>query len=212
MSQPLPLYLDGLLLFSCLSCPTLCDPIGCSTPGLPVPHYLLKFAKVHVHCISDAIQPSHPLMPSDGLLLLLSRFSRVQPSATPWTAAFQAPPSMGFSRQEYWRGAPLPSPLWVTNHLKLGASWGTPPSTGPCSFRCVAIALCGGDCGLVTKLCLTLCGPTDCGTPGLPVPHHLPKFAQVRVHCIGDARQPSHPLMPSSPSALNLFQDQGLIQ
>ena len=36
------------------------------------------------------------------LLLLLSRFSRVRPSATPWTAAYQAPPSMGFSRQEYW--------------------------------------------------------------------------------------------------------------
>ena len=44
------------------------------------------------------------------------------------------------------------------------------------------------------------------------VPHHLPKFAQVRVHCIGDARQPSHPLMPSSPSALNLSQHQGLFQ
>ena len=37
-------------------------------------------------------------------------FSRVRPSATPWTAAFQAPPSMGFSRQEYWSGVPLPSP------------------------------------------------------------------------------------------------------
>jgi len=36
--------------------------------------------------------------------------SRVRPSATPWTAAFQDPPSMGFSRQEYWRGVPLPSP------------------------------------------------------------------------------------------------------
>ena len=36
--------------------------------------------------------------------------SRVRPSATPWTAAYQAPPSMGFSRQEYWSGAPLPSP------------------------------------------------------------------------------------------------------
>ena len=36
--------------------------------------------------------------------------SRVQPSATPWTAAFQGPPSMGFSRQEYWSGVPLPSP------------------------------------------------------------------------------------------------------
>ena len=45
------------------------------------------------------------------LLLLLSHFSRVRLCATPWTAAFQAPPSMGFSRQEYWSGAPLPSPF-----------------------------------------------------------------------------------------------------
>ena len=37
--------------------------------------------------------------------------SRVRPSATPWTAAFQAPPSIGFSRQEYWSGVPLPSPV-----------------------------------------------------------------------------------------------------
>ena len=46
------------------SCPTLCDPMECSTPGLPVPHHLLKFAQFHVHCIGDAIQPFHPLMPS----------------------------------------------------------------------------------------------------------------------------------------------------
>ena len=45
------------------------------------------------------------------LLLLLSCFSRVRLLATPWTAAYQAPPSMGFSRQEYWSGVPLPSPL-----------------------------------------------------------------------------------------------------
>ena len=43
------------------------------------------------------------------LLLLLSRFSRVRLLATPWTAAYKAPPSMGFSRQEYWNGVPLPS-------------------------------------------------------------------------------------------------------
>ena len=43
-------------------------------------------------------------------MLLLSRFSRVQLIATPWTAAHQAPPSMRFSRQEYWSGLPLPSP------------------------------------------------------------------------------------------------------
>ena len=44
------------------------------------------------------------------LLLLLSRFSCVRLFATSWTAAYQAPPSMGFSRQEYWSGVPLPSP------------------------------------------------------------------------------------------------------
>ena len=43
------------------------------------------------------------------LLLLLSLFSRVQLCATPWTAAYQAPPSIGFSRQEYWSEVPLPS-------------------------------------------------------------------------------------------------------
>ena len=65
-------------------------------------------------------------------------------------------------------------------------------------------------CCSVTRLCLTLWDPTDCSIPGLPVPHHLPEFAQVHVHCIGDVIQPSHPLMPSSPSALNLSQCQGL--
>ena len=43
------------------SCPTLCDPMNCSTPGLPVHHQLPEFAKTHVHWVGDAIQPSHPL-------------------------------------------------------------------------------------------------------------------------------------------------------
>ena len=46
------------------SCPALCNPTDCSMPGFPSPHHLLEFAQVHVHCISDAIQPSHPLRPS----------------------------------------------------------------------------------------------------------------------------------------------------
>ena len=45
------------------------------------------------------------------LLLLLSRFSRVRLCATPETAAHQAPPSLGFSRQEHWSGLPFPSPM-----------------------------------------------------------------------------------------------------
>ena len=45
------------------------------------------------------------------LLELLSRFSRVQLCVTPWTAAYQASPSVGFSRQEHWSGVPFPSPI-----------------------------------------------------------------------------------------------------
>ena len=43
------------------SCPTLCDPMNCSTPGLPVHHQLLEFTQTHAHWVGDAIQPSHPL-------------------------------------------------------------------------------------------------------------------------------------------------------
>ena len=57
-------------------------------------------------------------------------------------------------------------------------------------------------CCSVAQLRLTLCDPMDCNTPGLPTPHHHPKFSPVHVHCIGNAIQSSHPLMPSSPFAL----------
>ena len=52
------------------SCPTLCDPMDCSTPGLPVHHHLLEFTQTHVHWVGDAIPPSHPLSsPSPALNL-----------------------------------------------------------------------------------------------------------------------------------------------
>ena len=44
------------------SCPTLCDPLDCSMPGLPIHHQLLEFTQTHVHWVGDAIQPSHPLL------------------------------------------------------------------------------------------------------------------------------------------------------
>ena len=56
------------------SCPILWDPMDCSTPGFPVLHHLQEFAQTHVHWVSDAIQPSHPLLP---LLLLPSIFPSV---------------------------------------------------------------------------------------------------------------------------------------
>ena len=54
--------MDSSVQFSSVtqSCPTLCDPMNHSTPGLPVHHQLLEFTQTHIHRVSDAIQPSHP--------------------------------------------------------------------------------------------------------------------------------------------------------
>ena len=64
----------------------------------------------------------------------------------------------------------------------------------------------------VTHLCLTLCDPMNCSTPGLPVHHQLPEFTQTHVHRVGDAIQPSHPLSSPSPPAPNPSQHQSLFQ
>ena len=83
------------------SCPTLCDPVDGSPPGSPVPGILQARTLEWV-----AISFSNAWK----WKVKVKSLSRVQPLATPWTAAYQAPPSMGFSRQEYWSGVPLPSP------------------------------------------------------------------------------------------------------
>ena len=63
----------------------------------------------------------------------------------------------------------------------------------------------------VAQLCLTLCNPMDCSTPGFPVLHQLPELDQTHVHQVNDAIQPSHPLVSPSP-AFNSSQHQGLLQ
>ena len=82
------------------SCPTLCNPIDGSPPGSPVPGILQARTLERV-----AISFSNAWKWKVKVKLL----SRVRLLATPWTAAYQVPPSMGFSRQEYWSGVPLPS-------------------------------------------------------------------------------------------------------
>ena len=67
-------------------------------------------------------------------------------------------------------------------------------------------------CCLVAKSCLTLGNPIDCSTPGFPVHHHLPEFAQTHVHGVGDATQEFYPLFPPSSPAFNLSLYQGLFQ
>ena len=82
-------------------CPTLCDPIDGSPPGSPIPGILqARTLEWVAFSFSNAWKWK----------VKVKSLSHVWPSATPWTAAFQAPPSMGFSRQEYWSGVPLPSP------------------------------------------------------------------------------------------------------
>ena len=83
------------------SCPTLCNPTDGSPPVSPVPGILQ--ARV-LEWVAIAFSNAGKWKVKVKLL------SRVRLLATPWTAAYQAPPSMGFSRQEYWSGVPSPSP------------------------------------------------------------------------------------------------------
>ena len=84
------------------SCPTLCDPIDGSPPGSPVPRILQARTLEWV-----AISFSNAWK----WKVKVKSLSRVWLFVTQWTTAHQAPPSMGFSRQEYWSGVPLPSPI-----------------------------------------------------------------------------------------------------
>ena len=120
------------------SCPTLCDPMDGSPSGSPIPGILQARTLEWV-----AISFSNAWKWKVKVKLL----SRVRPSATPWTAAFQAPPSMGFSRQEYWKY------IYV------------------CVYVCVCIStyiyivvFC-----MFAQLCLTLCNPMDCSLWGSSV-------------------------------------------
>ena len=73
------------------SCPTLCDHMNCSTPGLPVHHQLPEFTQTHVHRVSDAIQPSHPL--ASPLLL---------PPIPPSTRVFSNESTLRMKWPKYW--------------------------------------------------------------------------------------------------------------
>ena len=84
------------------SCPTLRDPIDCSLPGSSV-HGIVQARVLEWAAIAFSIYMYQ--------FSTVQSLSHVQLFANPWTAAHQAPPSMGFSRQEYWSGLPLPSPI-----------------------------------------------------------------------------------------------------
>ena len=97
------IYMAAMLCYakSLQLCPTLCDPIDGSLPRSPVPGILQARTLEWV-----AISFSNAWK----WKVKVKSLSCVRLFATPWTAANQGPPSMGFSRQEYWSGVPLPSP------------------------------------------------------------------------------------------------------
>ena len=84
------------------SCLTLRDPIDGSPPGSPVPGI---FQARTLECVAISFSSAWKWKEK------VKSLSHVRLLATPWTAAYQTPPSMGFSRQEYWSGVPLPSPI-----------------------------------------------------------------------------------------------------
>ena len=109
--------LDDAAPKSLQSCLTLCDPRDSSPPGSPVPRILQARTLDWV-----AISFSN----AGKWKVKVKSLSRVQLLGTPWTAAYQAPPSMGFSRHEYWSGVPLPSPwmmlgllFWATGYTAM---------------------------------------------------------------------------------------------
>ena len=94
---------------SCQSCPTLCNPRDGSPPGSPIPGTLQARTPEWV-----AISFSN----AGRWKVKVKSLSHARLFTTPWTAAYQAPPSVGFSRQEYWSGVPLPSPCLVAAAFK----------------------------------------------------------------------------------------------
>ena len=99
------------------SCPTLCNPIDGSPPGSPVPGILQARTLEWV-----AISFSNAWK----WKVKVKSLSHVRLLATAWSAAYQAPPPMGVSRQEYWSGVPLPSPWDNARSLHLLISWQRP--------------------------------------------------------------------------------------
>ena len=126
-----------------------------------------------------------------------------------WRRKWQPTPVF-LPRESQGRGSLVGCRLWGR---RVRHDWSDLAAAAVACYHCLvryAVWLCC--CCSVTWLCPALCNPMDCSTPGFPVLHHLPEFAQIHLHWVGDAIQPSHPLLSPSPPAFNLSQHQGLFQ
>ena len=137
--------------------------------------------------------------------------SHVQLFGTSWTVAHQAPLSMEFSGKNTGVHCyPLLQGIFPTQGLNLGFQhcrqilYHLSHQRSPLkAFQFSSVQ---------SLLCPTLSDLIDWSTPGFPVHHQLPEFTQTHVHAVGDAIQPSHPLLSPSPPAFSLSQHQGPFQ
>ena len=106
------------------SCPTLCDPMSRSMPGLPVHHQLPEFTQTHVHRVSDAIQPSHPL--SFSLLLLPPIPPSIRVFSNESTLSMRWPKYWSFSSNALSKSSQWISGEWINcSPTFLDEVWGT---------------------------------------------------------------------------------------
>ena len=117
--------------------------------------------------------------------------------------AHQAPPSMGFSRQEYWSGLPFPSPLNIFR------TWKIPSLTsGSTLRRSHPDKASSVEFSSVTQACLTLCNPMDCSMPAFTVLHQLPEFKLTFIKSVMPSNHLilCHPLLlPSVFPSIRVF-------
>ena len=197
-------------------CLTLCDRMGCSMPYFPVLHWVFSDSCLLSRCCHPTI--SFAVVPFSSC-----------PQSFPASGSFPMSWLFASGGQSIGASASVSVlPMDVQGWFPLGltvliSSQESSPAPQFESISCLVLSLLYDpnshpyittgkaiQFSSVAQLCLTLCDPMDCTTPGLPVHHQLPEFIQTHVHSVSDAIQPSHPLSSPSPPPFNLSQHRGL--
>ena len=179
------------------SCLTLCDPMNCSMPGIPVHHQLPEPTQTHVHCVGDAIQPFHPLSsPSpafnlsqhQGLFKWVSASQQVAKVLEFQHQSFQYSGLISF-RMDWLCFTSIQNQVRGTKLLKgncllflvLLNWWGRYLWRTVQDIKCTFQVSVSQSVQSLSRVQLSVT-PMDCSTPGLPVHHQLPELAQTHVH------------------------------
>ena len=171
------------------SCLTLCDPRDCSLPGSSV-HGILQ-ARIQEWVAVPFSQGSSQLRYLTQISYIAGRFFTI------WATR----------EAHYQLGIPTEY-IFINISIFIDMFW-TFLSKVLCYYpllQCLDFRYYSDFCCSVTESYLTLYNHMICSIPSFPALHCLPEFAQTHVHWISDAIQPSHPLLPSSPPALNISQ------